>query len=186
MHILMVEDDDQQSDHYLPALREAFPEITFSLIRTASEFVEAIAKHQSNPPVFIIMDVMLPWAMPDPNNQAPPADFDFRRAGIFLLELLRANRAYDNVPVMVWSAVHHHLRDFSTRAINKSEFPTDALINQIRSLLLANGHVLKASKTGKSKVSKFAKHIEIKPSFFGISFNAKEALNMLFQRTGKR
>ena len=185
MHILVVEDDSRQADTCITALKAGLPGITINLVKSGSEGVEAIEQYASDPPAFIIMDVVLPWNWGPKFPRIPmPMDYDLNEGGVYLLNLLKANSAYSDVPVMLWSAVHRHMRNRPVSGVvSKKDMKGDPLVDQIRSMLLAKGHKFDDKQ---SRVSSIAKQIDVKPSFFGISINAKQALAILLKKKEDR
>lgn len=110
MRILLVEDDIIQSDLICEALGQEFPTGEVELIKTEHEFRSRLHDKGWRAPDIIIMDVMLRWT--DPSPEQPPSPADVReeghyRAGFRCRKLLSEHRRTKDVPVILYTVLDH-------------------------------------------------------------------------------
>ena len=102
--IVVVEDDELQSEWIVDQLRLELPNFRVEPICTESEFVRKFAtEFIRTPPDCFIVDVMLPWAYPE--DTAPvPEDYensgDFYRAGFRCVARIRRNQKTKDKPII--------------------------------------------------------------------------------------
>lgn len=85
MKILLVEDDHLQADWLRERLQQKFRTAKIDLVRTEREFYVRLDKMTEDPPDVVIIDVMLPWEKPSPQQEPPPQEVregGYQRAGI--------------------------------------------------------------------------------------------------------
>ncbi|MGB8508127.1 MAG: response regulator [Pyrinomonadaceae bacterium] len=108
MRILVVEDDHLQAEDICPRLREAFGGCEVDLIKTESEFrlqLEAIA---AAPPDVVVLDMMLRWADPSPDETKAPEDVKLEGyfyAGVRCARLLAERESTKGVPVILYTVL---------------------------------------------------------------------------------
>lgn len=149
MRILLVEDDIIQSDLIREALGQEFPGGEVELIKTEHEFrsrLDAIAKRA---PDIVIMDVMLRWTDPSPDQ--PPSPVDVReeghyRAGFRCRKLLSERELTKDVPVILYTVldhadISHELQDISMGEVQylRKESSATPLLRSIRKFGPAKG-----------------------------------------------
>jgi CheY-like chemotaxis protein len=108
MRILLVEDDHLQSGPTLDNLKREFHGANFTRIRTESEFQAKFKEIATNKPDVIIMDVMLPWADPDPDLEVPEKvlkEGGIGRAGIRCKKLLAEDEETRDIPVLFYTVL---------------------------------------------------------------------------------
>jgi DNA-binding NarL/FixJ family response regulator len=139
MRILIVEDDDMQSDWLIERLKREF-RTEPDLIRTESEFYDRLDALSASPPNIIIIDIMLPWTEVERDScDAPPEIrgkgwFD---AGLRCEKLLHEREETKSIPVILYSMLEpkNLPRDLPRNVVFVSKvYNIDDLIEQIHSL----------------------------------------------------
>jgi len=104
MRILLVEDDDIQSEWMEEELKKEFPEATVEAIPTEFGFVGRIEQLAANRPDVVIMDMMLRWTDPSPEMKPPPEEV--KREGFYAAGRRCAQRLRDrkiDIPVILYT-----------------------------------------------------------------------------------
>jgi len=112
--VLLLEDDpstcESLKDAILSKLSDLRPEV--EVIETESEFVQnwlpEVSKGARQPPHVIVIDVMLRWTDPSPNQPPRPPEVikgGFSRAGLRCHELIRKNRALSQTRVILFTSL---------------------------------------------------------------------------------
>jgi CheY-like chemotaxis protein len=105
-YILVVEDDHLQQGPLVDEISDAFPNSRVKSIYTEHEFRKQLTTLRTEVPDLVIMDVMLRWADPGPNNTEPPQEVvreSFYRAGLRCAEMIAADDALRAVPVILYT-----------------------------------------------------------------------------------
>lgn len=94
----------------LGELQRAFPEArgNIQVISTESEFRLEFDKISQSPPDVIVMDIMVRWADPTPDLQAPPEDVlteGFYTAGLRCEQMLAHEPKTRNTPVILYTVL---------------------------------------------------------------------------------
>lgn len=151
MHILLVEDDAQQSQTICESLSEAFPKARIETLSTELQFrqrVEAMADHR---PDVIVLDIMLRWTDPSPEMVPKPSELKgttFHKAGFRCQELLQKRPETRDVPVILFTVIDEaDVAVGQSNAVFVAKFRDQALlIEKIRELL----HLDVSAKEGSS------------------------------------
>lgn len=139
MRILIVEDDDMQSDWLIERLKREF-RTEPDLIRTESEFYDCLDALSSSPPDIIIIDIMLPWTEVERDSRDAPPEirgkgwFD---AGLRCEKLLHEREETKSIPVILYSMLEpkNLPRDLPHNVVFVSKvYNIDDLIEKIHSL----------------------------------------------------
>lgn len=117
MKILLVEDDVQQEEAIVDAIRKEFPEIQIETICTELDFRQSLESIATAPPDLIILDIMIRWT--DPRADMVPQPDDVKKetylvAGIRCEKLLRSRPETELIPVVFYSILEHE-RDLSNK-----------------------------------------------------------------------
>lgn len=108
MNVLIVEDDYYQAQWIEQKILETFKDSRCKIIRTEREFREFIAEREGFDPDIIILDVILPWTMPDQTVDPPPREVKIngrRRAGMRCQQLLAADPETQRIPVVLYTVL---------------------------------------------------------------------------------
>lgn len=104
MKILLVEDDDIQSEWMGEELKKEFPKATVEVIPTELGFIERMEQLAANRPDVVIMDMMLRWTDPSPEMKPPPEEV--KREGFYAAGRRCAQRLRDrkiDIPVILYT-----------------------------------------------------------------------------------
>jgi CheY-like chemotaxis protein len=137
--ILIVEDDPLQMEFIVPELQNAFCGTEIKLLKTEHQFRVALEEIAKNPPDVAIIDVMLRWTDPVPNQ--PPAPEDVRegghyQAGLRCAALLRRYETTRAIPVILYTVLEeadllHDLRELNNVRLLTKESDIGPLIEMI-------------------------------------------------------
>ena len=108
MHILLVEDDAQQSQTICESLYAAFPEARIETLATELQFRQRVDTIASNRPDIVILDVMLRWTDPSPQLVPKPVELKnttFHKAGFRCQELLQEHPETKDLPVILFTVI---------------------------------------------------------------------------------
>lgn len=141
--ILVVEDDYQQAQWLLGDLKRKYKTAP-ELIMTEHQFRKRLDKIEKEPPWDVaIIDIMLPWTEPHPEQEPMPEDIkkDGKyRAGFRCQTLLAEKQETKDLPVILYSmldekALHTELGDLPDHIVFlPKRSKTDKLIDMIDSL----------------------------------------------------
>ncbi len=139
----MVEDDHLQKGPISDRLSEAFADAEIDLIDTEERFRERLIQFRSALPDIIIMDVMLRWASPRPDVQAPQDVLEggYYRAGFRCAELLGMDPELARVPVVMYTILEKSdlerdgLQFSPTWSYLRKSADLDMLIRRVKDLL---------------------------------------------------
>ena len=149
MRILLVEDDIIQSDLICDALGQEFHGGEVKLIKTEHEFRSWLDDITGRVPDIVIIDVMLRWTDPSPDQ--PPSPDDVReeghyRAGFRCRKLLSEHVATKDVPVILYTVldhadISHELQDISMGEVQylRKESSAGPLLRMVRKYRAAKG-----------------------------------------------
>src|ERR1043165_3105921 len=107
MRVVIVEDDYLQAEW----IRELFKEqvgvddCDIDMIATEIEFRRQMPRFRASPPDLFLMDVMLRWTDPEPEQEVPPEEVKkegYFRAGLRCEQLLREVIETRNVQVILY------------------------------------------------------------------------------------
>ena len=140
--IVIIEDDYQQSDDYIAALKKGIYGAKVRLFENAAALMEAVPELEKDVPAFIVSDLMMPWDDPNNPRSKVPKGFSFQTAGFFLVNRLQKSKALASVPVILWTAVDcrdevAHLSN--VKLLLKSQMASTDMVRHIRSVLMASG-----------------------------------------------
>lgn len=105
-YILVVEDDYLQEGPLVDEISDTFPSSRVKSIYTEHEFRKQLTGLRREAPDLVIMDVMLRWADPGPDNTDPPQEVvreGFYRAGLRCAEIIAADDKLRAVPVILYT-----------------------------------------------------------------------------------
>ena len=147
--ILLVEDDFMQAEGLMERIKDQLG-VESDLISTELGFQTRFEEIAQDPPVLIIMDVMLRWADPQPVIQRPPDGYDgFHRAGIRCLKMLRSDPRTKELPVILHSVLEESdvLPDMkccgATAVQVLKSIHAEAILSKIKSLLPPAAHSIR-------------------------------------------
>jgi CheY-like chemotaxis protein len=108
--VVLIEDDHLQAEDLEERLLdENLPELDIERIPTESSFLIRQRTLGENPPDLFIVDVMLRWTDPGPDEPEEPPDYletgGYARAGIRLARALRADSKLASVPVILYTVL---------------------------------------------------------------------------------
>jgi CheY-like chemotaxis protein len=142
MRILLVEDDIIQSDFICDALEQEFPGGEVELIKTEQEFRSRLDNIAKRTPDVVIMDVMLRWTDPSPDQVPSPEDVreeGHYRAGFRCRKLLSERGQTKDVPVILYTVldhadISHELQDISIGEVQylRKESSAGPLLRSVR------------------------------------------------------
>lgn len=106
--ILLVEDEYLEVMDMAEALRSEFPHLRVEAVCTESEFRASLDRLAADPPMVVIIDMMLPWQTPVPDDEripAPPevAEEGAVRAGLRCQNMMAKRFETRNIPVILYS-----------------------------------------------------------------------------------
>jgi hypothetical protein len=105
-YILVVEDDHLQEGPLVDEINDAYPSGRVESIYTEHEFRRQLSVMRDAAPDLVIMDVMLRWADPGPDNTDPPKEVvrdGFYRAGLRCAEMLADDDKLRAVPIIIYT-----------------------------------------------------------------------------------
>jgi CheY-like chemotaxis protein len=107
MYILVVEDDHLQAQSVISSLEREFTDCKPDSISTEYEFRSRLPDIARNPPDLIVMDVMLRWTDPAPDQTRSPEDVTDKphRAGFRCQELMASNEKTKNIPLILYTVL---------------------------------------------------------------------------------
>jgi hypothetical protein len=108
MYIVVVEDDHNQAAWIEARLKERFPEAEFRRVKTEHEFRSLSSEFAQVPPDIVIMDVMLRWTDPSPNQPARPERVKEEgpfKAGLRCQEIFASIPGCGTVPVLLYTVL---------------------------------------------------------------------------------
>jgi CheY-like chemotaxis protein len=142
-HILLIEDDPQQSESIKRIIENNFKGVSVTLLETECDFYIAIQHitSQENLPSLVICDVMLPWTFPSPDAPSPSHDIvkgTFRKAGLRCWKRFREREAFKNIPWIYFTVLDEQTIDLKSHRDEKTVYTQkagsiDPLIEQIKS-----------------------------------------------------
>jgi DNA-binding response OmpR family regulator len=103
---VVVEDDHLQEGPLQDTLLTAFDAADVRTICTEEEFRAALPDIRQDVPDLVVMDVMLRWADPRPNQPQPPPEViagGYYRAGLRCTRLLHEDVTLSTVPVILYT-----------------------------------------------------------------------------------
>ncbi len=106
MDIILVEDDHNQAEWMIQALKKRLPKANLRLIKTEHDFMDAIDEFEREPPAVIVLDIMLRWADAAPLMPEPPEEVvrnKHYRAGIRCVRELQGRKAAKNIPIVLYT-----------------------------------------------------------------------------------
>ena len=105
-HFVVVEDDHLQEGPVAEHLVAEFPDATVEPIATEERFRAGLAGMRTQVPDLVVMDVMLRWTFPRPDQPAMPADVatgGYYRAGLRCARLMLDDDRLCRVPVVLYT-----------------------------------------------------------------------------------
>ncbi len=105
-HFVVVEDDHLQEGPLADHLALQFRDARVDTLGTEEEFRSALPALRGHVPDVVVMDVMLRWTDPRPNQPDPPPDVvaeGYYRAGLRCARLLHDDPALRHVPVVLYT-----------------------------------------------------------------------------------
>ncbi len=142
--IVVVEDDHLQAEPLAEHLECEFGAVSIRTLRTESEFRGALPAFRTDRPDLVVMDVMLQWTKPSPNQPVPPPDVvegGYFRAGLRCAQLLLDDERLRGVPVILYTILERADLERGGRSLpsNCTYFgknsELDALVRHVRSRL---------------------------------------------------
>ncbi len=106
LRIVVVEDDALQYDLIEGSLQRMFAGVEVARVKTARAFKEQIEHFRVLPPGIFVIDVMIPWQIPEDSYQSAPPEVeqqDFRHLGIQCLRWLASDESMSRIPVILYS-----------------------------------------------------------------------------------
>jgi hypothetical protein len=110
MYIILAENDYLQAEPLEETLRETFNPSKFFRYKTEKEFQDALSEIAANPPNVFVIDVMLPWTQPNPEEEEfigdeEQASSSYHQAGMRCALLLAENEQTKNIPVILYTVL---------------------------------------------------------------------------------
>jgi len=144
IRLIVVEDDHLQAESLSEHLRRAFGDVHIQILRTESEFRDAMPALRAKVPDVVVMDVMLRWTNPRPDQPAMPADVvagGYYRAGLRCAQLLFKDSQLRDVRIILYTILELSDLTRNDRSLpgnctylGKNSEP-DALVRHIRARL---------------------------------------------------
>jgi CheY-like chemotaxis protein len=185
MRIVIVEDDPLQLDSIENALMSVFEDIAFTSFECASEYLDALASLERNPPDIFLFDIMLPWKLVGVPSPPPPDGWTVDRAGLELIKETRVRSALRDIPALAWTVLHPnqfaHTLPHRTVVVSKND-SLPHLVSAIRSLLLCVG---KTPFMRNSGLQDLADTTDLKPGIFGVSVDLKKLWSVITKKRRK-
>lgn len=143
-HFVVVEDDHLQEGPLEDHLATVFRDTTVETLCTEEQFRTHLPRLRDDVPDLVVMDVMLRWSFPRPDQQPPPTDVvsgGYYRAGLRCARLMLDDARLRRVPVILYTILERSdlERDGETLPANTTYIgknaELDVLTRHIRSLL---------------------------------------------------
>lgn len=143
--LVVVEDDHLQDGPLAEHLRSVFAGADVVTLTTEEEFRANLRGLRADVPDLVVMDVMLRWSDPRPDQPAPPEDVvsgGYYRAGLRCAQLMAEDDRLRGVPVVLYTILERGdlERDGARLPANASyvgkSSELDVLIRHIRSRMV--------------------------------------------------
>lgn len=121
--ILLVEDEYMEVQDLTEVLRDRFPSFEIETIETECEFRTALDRIAASPPAAAVIDLMLPWQEPTPDDSRVPMPLDVaeeggERAGLRCQRLMAERVGTGKVPVILYSHLPEKILDEILGSLN--------------------------------------------------------------------
>lgn len=179
--IVLVEDESIYAEELQQKLLPLIAPLDIEWCSTEAVFISCLPEWANEPPLLFILDMLVPWARPNPNVPKPPDDVRSpHRAGIRCYRRLRKYPVFATTPILFSTVVSSEQfrrniphKDLAVSVYQKVRCSVHDIAHAIRSYLPAVQFV-KPSKRGVWR--RIVDATELKPGAFGVSFDIKEAI----------